>query len=54
MFLPDKVIKRTHPSDHKKASLNINISSEHLSKNDSYSLTIIKSAWNWDSTGNSY
>lgn len=42
MFLPDTVIKRTHPSDHKKVSLNINISSEHLSKNDSYSLTIIK------------
>lgn len=55
MLLPDSVIKRTHPSNHKKASLNINISSEHLSKNmTATSLPSLKSIWNWDSTGNSY
>lgn len=55
MFLPDSVIKRNHPSDHKKASLNINISSKHLSKNTTVTGSpSLKSAWNWDSTGNSY
>lgn len=55
MLLPDSVIKRTRPSNHKKASLNINISSEHLSKNmTATGLPPLKSVWNWDSTGNSY
>lgn len=55
MLLPDSVIKRTHPSNHKKASLNINISSEHCSMNmTATGLPPLKSVWNWDSTGNSY
>lgn len=55
MLLPDSVIKRTHPSNHKKASLNINISSEHCSMNMmATGLPPLKSVWNWDSTGNSY
>lgn len=33
VLLPDSVIRRTHPSNHKKAALNINISSELLSQN---------------------
>lgn len=54
-LLPDSVIKRTHPSNHKKASLNINISAEHLSKNmTATGLPPLKSVWNWDLTGNSY
>jgi len=49
MLLPDTVIKRTYPSNHKKASLNINISSEHLCKNmTATGLLPLKSVWNWD------
>lgn len=55
IFLSDNVIKRTHPSDHKKASLNINISSEHLSKNmTAPGVLSLKSVWNWDWTGNKH
>lgn len=55
IFLPDNVIKRTHPSDHKKASLNINISSEHLPKNTAaLGVLSLKSVRNWDWAGNKY
>lgn len=54
MLLPDSVIKRTHPSNHKKATLNINISSKLLSQNmtasGSPSLTFV---WSWYWAGNS-
>lgn len=55
MLLPDSVIKRTHPSNHKKAALNINISSELLSQNmtapGSASLAFV---WSWYWAGNSH
>lgn len=55
LLLPDSVIKRTHPSNHRKAALNINISSEFLSQNmtapGSAPLTFM---WSWDWAGNSH